>query len=118
MASNEVINGKLSTHTGVEVINPTDTDISEAISGLGPDNKYVLLERFDDSSRPWAVGFAQAGFPLPGEDAWTVEYREGAEQFQAFADRPVLERVLLGYFNSRPGWGDGLEWKLLMTHES
>jgi len=119
MASEDVIRLKLSTHNGLELLNPSGSDIREALRGLGADNMYVLLERFDANSRPWAAGFAQVGFPLPGEEGWTVEYREGGEQFQANTkDLAHIERLLSDYATGRAGWKEGLDWQLFMTHDA
>ena len=117
MSSNDLLRFKLSTHSGVEVVNPSDTEILEAIRDLSAGNTYVLLERFDDRSRPWAAGFVQTS---PLEDgAWVLEYREGAEQFQVrVRERRVVDDVLLGYANSHAGWEDNLAWELLMTHDT
>lgn len=106
---------RLSTELGLVLDDPGSTEIETVVDQLGPGNAYVLIERFDEG--PWAAAFAQAAVPSTSADPWIVEYRQGADQYQALAADPgTVKEFLVKYAHGADDWQGNLAWSLLMSH--
>jgi hypothetical protein len=98
------------TKAGSVVNNPSPGAIGELVSGLGPVDRFVVVEWLNEA----ADGECYAQALREREDRWIVEHRDGGptQHYQAIVtDKGIVAEILAGWAYQVPGWRESASWK-------
>ena len=84
------------------------------VSRLSEDNSYLIVHRPDKPEEFAQAAFARRPNAEMIKDAFVVEYRDAAGQYQANTkDLGRVRDALAGWAFSLPGWRNDFEWSRL-----